>query len=305
MAEAAAEVGEGSAMGDVSVLVEGIYFGEGLRWHKGRLWYSDMYGPAVHAVSLDGTDEKIVEVKQQPSGLGWLPDGTMLVVSMVDRCLLRLERDGLAEYADLSGLATFHANDLVVDADGRAYVTNFGFDLDGLMDAEGPAALFAEPGPQRGAIAIVEPDGRVRAGPQGLRFGNGMAITPDGGTFVVAETLGHRLVAYDRAGDGSLANPRTFADLEYRMPDGICLDAEGCVWTAIATAPECIRVAPGGEILDQVATTSPSYCCSLGGLDGTTLFIATAAASHVAIASTQRSGRILMTEVAVPGIGSP
>jgi len=292
-------------MGEVSVLLEGLYFGEALRWHEDRLWFSDFYDHAVHAVSLDGRDERVVEVPQQPSGLGWLPDGRLVVVSMIDLKLLRRDDGALVEHADLAGVATCLANDLVVDREGRAYVTNFGFDLDALLDAEGPAALYGDPGPPRGALAIVEPDGAVRVGAEGLGFGNGMVITPDGRTLVVAETLAQRLTAYERSEDGSLSNPRIFADLPGRAPDGICLDAEGCIWVANAIAAECIRVADGGQVVDRVETVMPCFCCTLGGSAGTTLFAATAITSHRGIAGTQRSGSIVTTEVSVPAAAAP
>jgi len=285
--------------------LDGLYFAEGLRWHDGRLWFSDFYDHAVHAVSRDGYDERIVEVPGQPSGLGWLRDGRMLVVSMIDRRLMRLEAGRLVEHADLSSVAGFRANDLVVDNDGRAYVSSFGFDLDAFIDTEGPAALYAEPGPPRGALAVVEPGGAAVVGVDGLRFGNGMVITPDGGTFVVAETLGRRITRYDRAVDGSLSNATSFAELPGRAPDGICLDTEGCIWVANATAPECLRVTPDGEVSERIETGLPSFSCALGGAMGTTLFVATAPASHHAIASAQRRGRIVSVEVKVPGAGSP
>ncbi len=286
------------------MLLEGLYFAEGLRWHDGRLWFSDFYDHAVHALSTGGEDERIVEVPGQPSGLGWLPDGRMLVVSMIDRRLMRLEAGVLVEHADLTSVASFRANDLVVDADGRAYVTSFGFDLDSFIDTEGPAALYAEPGPPRGALAVVEPGGGAVAGVEGLRFGNGMVITPDGGTLVVAETLGRRLTRYDRAADGSLSNPTVFATLPGRAPDGLCLDLDGCIWVANAIAAECVRVGPDGEVSERVETGMPSFSCALGGASGTTLFVATAPASHHAIASAERRGRIVSVEVDVPGASS-
>jgi len=290
-----------AVMSQVSVLVGGLYFPESLRWHCERLWFSDFYDHAVHAVSLDGTDERVLEVPNQPSGLGWLPDGRLLVVSMTDRRLLRLEAGGLVEHADLSAVTGYWANDLVVDEAGRSYVTSFGFDLDGLIDSEGPVALYAEPGPPRSALAVVEPDGAVGVAAEGLRFGNGIVITPDGSTLVVAESLGQCLTRFERAADGSLSNPTTFAALPGRAPDGICLDAEGCIWVANAIAPECLRVTAEGEIVQRVDTVMASFCCALGGEKGSTLFVATATTSHHAIASVERRGRIVTIEVEVPG----
>jgi len=199
-----------------AVLVEGLRFPEGPRWHEGRLWCSDQHDRRVLAISPDGTVESIVEVPQCPSGLGWLPDGRLLVVSMHDRKLLRLDPDGLTEVADLSEHATWHCNDMVVDAAGRAYIGNFGFDIDG-----GPTD------PVPAVIVRVDPDGSVHVAADDIRFPNGTVITPDGQTLIVAESYGACLTAFDVDRDGGLSNRRRWAKLRGAVPDGICLDAEG------------------------------------------------------------------------------
>ena len=212
------------------LLVDGLHFGEGPRWHDGRLYLSDFYDHAVKAVTMDGEVTTVVEVPTQPSGLGWLPDGRMLVVSMVDRKVLRLEPDGLVEHADLSGIATFHCNDMVVDAHGRAYVGNFGFDLDGFVAEHGLRAALGEPGPPRATLARVDPDGTRARGGVGLRFPNGAVITPDGSTMIVAETMGRRLtrvrrrrrrLALEPAGVGVVRPPAARRHLPRRRGPGV------------------------------------------------------------------------------------
>jgi sugar lactone lactonase YvrE len=229
----------------------------------------------------------------------------MLVVNLEERQVLMVDGGAVSVHADLAEVAEFWTNDMVVLPDGRAYVGNFAFDLDALIDAEGPAALYGDPGPPKGTLAIVEPDGSVRAGPGGMRFANGMCVTPDGGTLVVAETFGNCLTAFDIEADGSLSSRRVWAEVGFVAPDGICMDAEGCVWLANAIAPECLRVAEGGEVRARVDTIQAAFCCCLGGRNGTTLFIATAGGSHRSIVSASRSGFIRWAEVDVPGIGSP
>jgi sugar lactone lactonase YvrE len=288
-----------------SVLIPELYFAEGLRWHDDRLYYSDFYEHSVFASTVEGRVEKVLELAGMPSGLGWLPDGRMLVVSLEERQVLVVEGGATSVHADLAAIAEFWTNDMVVMPSGRAYVGNFAFDLDGFMDAEGPAALYADPGPPKGTLAIVEPDGSAVAGPGEMRFANGMCVSPDGSTLVVAETLGNCLTAFDIEADGSLSGRRVWAELGFVAPDGICMDAESCVWLANAVAPECLRVAEGGEVRARVDTTQPAFCCCLGGRDSTTLFIATAGGSHRSIVSASRTGFIRSAEVDVPGIGSP
>jgi sugar lactone lactonase YvrE len=290
-------------MSAASVLAEGIYFGEGPRWRDGRLWFSDFYDHAVKSVDANGVIRNEFSVDDQPSGLGWLPDGRLLVVAMHRRQVLRVGPGGFALHADLSQVAAYHANDMVVDAHGRAYVGNFGFALDEALEARGVESVLADH--PTASLARVEPDGGVHLAAADLHFPNGMVITPDGRTLIVAETLAMRLTAFDIASDGTLSNRRVWAKLEGRAPDGICLDAGGCVWIANAIAPECVLVAPGGAIVATVATSQPCFACMLGGDQRRTLFALTAPSSVAAVVSVSRRGRIECAAVEVPGTGRP
>ena len=257
------------------IYATGLLFGECPRWHDDRLWVSDFHRHQVLTIDSSGNLEPVVDVPNQPSGLGWLPDGRLLVVSMLDRKLLRLDPTGLVEHADLSHIATFHCNDMVVDANGRAYVGNFGFDLDQYVKTKDPEYTLIDPELVTATMARVDPDGTIHPVADELRFPNGTVITPDGSTLIVGETCGARLTAFDMQPDGSLQNRRTWASLEQDPPDGICLDAEGCIWVAIPIRNECIRVAEGGEIVDRVMTSAQCYACALGGPDRKTLFLTT------------------------------
>jgi sugar lactone lactonase YvrE len=274
------------------VVLEGLAFPEGPRWHDGRLWFSDMHAHEVVAVDLaTGERETIVEVPACPSGLGWLPDGRLLVVSMEDRRVLRLEDSGLVEHADLSGLATFHCNDMVVDRVGRAYVGNFGFDLHQRAD------------PVDAVLARVDPDGSVHAAADAMQFPNGSVVHDT--TLVVAESFAGRLTAFDVADDGSLSNRRVWAQLEGAVPDGICLDAEGAIWVASPTSNEVLRVREGGEVTHRVTLDRGAFACMLGGDDRRTLLICTSHSSDPVESAQQRSGRIESMRVDVPGAGLP
>jgi sugar lactone lactonase YvrE len=274
------------------ILIDGLRFPEGPRWHEDRLWFSDMHDHRVLAVGLDGNRETIVEVPNDPSGLGWLPDGRLLVVSMRDRRLLRLDAEGLAEVADLSSLAKCQCNDMVVDGRGRAYVGNFGFDLH-LGDSPTPTNLI-----------LVEPDGSARSVAEDLRFPNGTVITPDGRTLVVGESFGGCLTAFDIAEDGSLANRREWARMEKAVPDGICLDAEGAIWVASPVSGEVLRLREGGEVTQRIEVEHQAFACMLGGAERKTLFICTAASSDPK-QTDARTGRIEFVEVEVAGAGRP
>ncbi len=288
---------------NLEIVAEGLQFAEGPRWHHGKLWFSDFYDHAVKTLATDGTVETKLTVPEQPSGLGWLPDGRLLVVSMLDRRVLRLEDDELVVHAELSTIAEFHCNDMVVDAVGRAYVGNFGFDL---AAAEHSGAFGEALKAYKGASFVrVDPDGGVQVEATGLRFPNGTVITPDGKTMIVAETLGERLTAFDVNADGSLSNQHVWAEVPGVAPDGICLDAEGAVWVADAIGARCIRVAAGGEVLAELKTEQNCYACMLGGDDGRTLFLLTAAGSHPDVATAARTGKILATQVAVGHAGLP
>ncbi len=288
-------------MATTTTLLEGLYFGECPRWRDGQLWYSDFYAHAVFRVTPGQAPVKVIDVPNQPSGIGWLPDGRLLIVSMVDRKLLRLEGGTLVEHADLNGLATFHCNDMVVDSVGRAYVGNFGFNLEAFIAERGAGAMDEAP---TAALIRVDPDGSVHEAAAGIRFPNGSVITPDGRTFILAETMGRVLTAFDIAPDGALSNRRTWADTGRALPDGICLDAEGAIWIANPAAPECLRIAEGGEVLDRVETSQPSFACMLGGDDGKTLFVVTAPGSG-SVAEKEPKGRIETARVAVGHAGLP
>jgi len=285
-------------------VVEDYTFLEGPRWHDGRLWLSDFYTHKVIAVSGEGKIDEIATVPQQPSGLGFLPDGTLLVVSMRDRKVLRLEGGELVEHADLSAVATGHLNDMVVDTDGRAYVGNFGFDL------MAGAPFRATP------LGRVDPDGTTRVATEDLRFPNGSAITPDGRTLIVDETFGNRISAFDIAPDGSLGPRRDWANFGALPatddvgeliaaavigPDGNCLDADGALWVTDALFQRVVRVVEGGEILEEISTGDDgAYACMLGGDDGRTLYICVAPGFAEAERSTTRLGRVVSATVDVP-----
>lgn len=279
---------------EATIFIDGIGFPESPRWHDGRLWFSDFHTKRVHTLDLHGRFESVCELPHVPSGIGWLPDDTLLVVSMEDRKLMRLDGDDLAQHADLSHVARYSCNDMVVDAFGRAYVGNFGFNYAGGERARSTG------------LALVTRDGVAQLVAQDLLFPNGAVISPDGRTFIIAETFGARLTAFDILPGGGLTNRRVFADFREkarkrgRFPDGICLDAEGAVWVASPSTNECVRVLPGGEITDRVSTGDiNATACMLGGWERSILFICAGRLSQ------ERMGRILWTQVEVPGAGLP
>ena len=273
-------------------LLEGLCFPEGPRWHDGKFYFSDMHARRVVSLDLEGNAETVVHVPNDPSGLGWLPDGRMLVVSMLDRRLLRLDGDTLTEVADISSVVTARCNDMVVDAQGRAYIGNFGFEF---HDDESPKPT---------VLVMVTPAGDARVVADELAFPNGAVITPDGGTLIVAETYGHQLTAFNIEDDGSLVDRRLFAKLE-GMPDGICLDAEGAVWVATPFRSEVVRLREGGEVADRIAVGTEAFACMLGGPERRTLFICTATATTAEKCRALRKGAIEIVEVDVPGAGLP
>jgi sugar lactone lactonase YvrE len=290
------------------LLVDGLYFGEGPRWRPdtegGRLWYSDFYARTVNSVSLAGGARVEVTLDDQPSGLGWLPSGDLLIVSMTRRQLLRRDAAGtLHVHADLSDIAGFHCNDMVVDAQGRAYVGNFGFDLDAALRDRGTEGVLMDH--PTANLARVDPDGSVHLAAEGLHFPNGSVITPDGRTLIVGETLGGCLTAFDIAADGSLSHRRVWAPTWPRVPDGISLDAAGAVWIANPLAPECVRIGEGGAVLDVIATDMPCFACMLGGPEGKTLFMLTAPTSEARICRESPLAKIWVVEVKTGRAGKP
>ena len=285
-----------------STLMEGLTFGEGPRWHEGKFYFSDFYSHKVFSLDMDGNYELVVEVQGQPSGLGWMPDGTMLIVSMKDRKLLGFHNNKLSEVADLSDLAGFHCNDMVVDNKGNAYVGNFGFNTYSGEEVRAANLILIRPG-QAPCVAADD-----------LLFPNGTVITPDGKTLIIGETYAARLTAFDINEDATLSNRRIWADFTLNakegsvpVPDGMCLDAEGAIWVASPTTASVIRVKEGGEILDRIPVETNAYACMLGGEDLKTLFICTSNASGVdpEAAVKEKSGKIEIVKVDVPGAGKP
>jgi sugar lactone lactonase YvrE len=281
-------------MAEFKVLLDGLMFTEGPRWHDGKLFFSDMHAHKVMSVDLNGKAQTVAEVPAWPSGLGWLPDGRLLIVSMTDRKVLRQDPDGLKIHADLGKLASFHCNDMVTDAIGRCYVGNFGYDL--LNDAPKKTA----------EIVMVSPDGSARVAATGLDFPNGTVITPDGKTLVVGESMGHRLTAFDIQSDGSLTNPRVWAELsEDTVPDGNALDAEGAIWVASPMTFELLRVREGGSVAERIKFDTMPVACALGGPGRRTLFVLTAGSIHPEECRAKKDSKIWIKEVAVAGAGWP
>lgn len=285
------------AVGGTEVLADDLAFPESPRWHKGRLWFSDFFDRVVATVDEAGSRTVEGFVPGQPSGLGWLPDGRLLVVSRLDRRILRLEADGaLVEHANLAAIATGDLNDMLVDSVGRAYVGNVGFD---------PHTWFREGGSfadvPASTIARVDPDGAVHVAATDVRVPNGAALTPSGRRFLVAESFGSRVLSFEvDPSDGSLSDREVWAPTKGRTPDGIALDADGCVWVADARSAECVRLSEGGEVLQVVATTQACFACALGGEDGRTLFCLTAPSTEETEALAARQGRIEVAPVDVP-----
>jgi sugar lactone lactonase YvrE len=281
----------------LETLLAGGDFFEGPRWHQGRWWVSDFYRRTVSTVDPDGREDVVLEVPGQPSGLGWMPDGSLLVVSRKDLTVLRRSPEGeVTRHADLNGVAPFHLNDMVVDARGRAYVGNFGFDL---MNRADPAPT---------ELVRVDPDGAATAVADDLWFPNGTVITPDGATLIVGETFGARYTAFTIAGDGSLTDRRVWAQLESGFaPDGCALDAEGHIWSADGTGGRAARIAPGGEIVQEVRPPDALgvFACMLGGDDGRTLLLCAAPDFFEQRRQGAREAVLLTTTVDVPHAGLP
>jgi sugar lactone lactonase YvrE len=278
-----------------TVILDGLAFPEGPRWHDERLWFSDQHDKRVVAMDVDGEAETIVEVPQQASGLGWLTDGRLLVVSMLDRKVMRLETDAtLVVHADLSELAPGACNDMVVDGQGRAYVGNFGFDM------------YGGEKPRETCLIAVEPDGSASVAAEEMAFPNGSVITADGSTLRVGESMASRISAFDIAPDGTLGSRRVWAQLEGATVDGMCLDAEGAVWAACPLTGRVLRIREGGEVVDEVKGTHPgAFACMLGGGDRRTLYLCTAPTHVPDEARAAHGGRIEAVAVDVPGAGWP
>jgi sugar lactone lactonase YvrE len=278
-------------MSQFHTVLTGIGFGESTRWFDGRLWFADWARQEIVAVTPDGAAE--VVVRSPDNGFGpvcfdFTPDGRLVLVSGRRRALLRYEPDGtVVTHADLAAAFTDeHWNELVFDGRGHAYVNNIGFAF--------PGGEFAP-----GVVAVVPPEGPARMVADGFGFPNGMAVTPDGSTLIVAESYGHCLTAFDIEPDGSLSNRRTWAWLgEQAAPDGICVAADGTVWYADVPNRHCVRVREGGEVLQTVDSELGCFSCELGGPDGATLYAVVADWSNpAAMMSGDPTGRLLAAEV--------
>jgi len=265
-------------------LLTGLGFGESPRWHDGRLWFCNWGFGEVIALDLDGSSELMARIPTTiPFSIDWLPDGRLLVVSGQEALLLRQEPDGsLVTHADLTGLDSVF-NEIVVDGRGNAYVNG-------------------------GTIALVTPDGSARQVAGGLEFGNGMAVTPDNATLIVAESHGNRLTAFDIAADGGLSGRRVWAGLGRGVPDGICIDADGAVWYADVPNKRCARVREGGEVLQTIDLDRGGFACMLGGGDGRTLFMVAAEWRGMEAAAEvmqEKTGQVLAAQAPAPGAGWP
>ena len=281
-------------MAEPQTLITGIAFGESPRWHDGRLWFADWGAQELIAIDLAGTREVIAKVPSFPFSFDWLPDRQLLIVSARDRLLLRREADGReVTYADLSRLSDHPWNEIVVDGRGNAYVNNIGFRF--------PGGEFAP-----GIVALVTPDGSARQVADGVAFPNGMVVTPDNATLILAESYGKKLTAFDIAADGSLSNRRVWADLAGGAPDGICLDAEMAVWYSDVPNKRCVRVREGGRVLQTIDLDRGCFACMLGGANGTTLFLLAAEWRGAAnMRDMARTGQLLSAQAPAPHAGWP
>ncbi|TPJ55373.1 MULTISPECIES: SMP-30/gluconolactonase/LRE family protein [unclassified Mesorhizobium] len=280
---------------NAKIIAKGLAFGESPRWHEGRLWLCNWGTGEIVAVSEDGKSRVMLTVPAVlPYSIDWLPDGRLLVISGREGLLLRQEVDGrLVTHADLRDLSKSPWNEIVVDGRGNIYVNGGG-------PAPAPGQHF---GP--GTIVLITPDGTARQVAGNIAFANGMAVTPDNRTLIIAESHSNRLTAFDIAADGTLANRRVWADVD-GYPDGICLDAEGTVWYADVPNKRCAQVREGGELLQTVTADRGCFACMLGGVDGRTLFITAAewrGFDHMS--SDARTGQVLGVAVSSPGAGWP
>ncbi|MSP41859.1 MAG: gluconolactonase [Alphaproteobacteria bacterium] len=278
----------------LEAFVQDFVFLEGPRWRDGLLWVSDMFGKAVYTLTPDGARTKIVDVPGRPSGIGFLPDKTPVVVSMADRCLYKIVNGKLALHSDMSKLVNSDINDMVIDARGNAYVGNIGSDL------------FKGAAVQPTNFVLVTVDGKAREVAKGMLVPNGPVVTSNGKTLIVAETYGKKLTAFDIQSDGALSNQRVFADLDGAEPDGICLDADGAVWLAAINRGGFLRVKEGGEVTHKIETGDrTAIACTLGGADGRTFYGLTYKGSIADIGKGQAAARIETVRVDVGASGSP
>ena len=270
-------------MSELTVIHTGVDFGEGPRWHDGRLWFSDFYRQGIFSLGDDGERLELA-TDDRPSGLGWMPDGTLLFVSMTAQQVVAVAPDGSQRvHAELGEIATHFCNDMVVSADGHAYVGNFGFDL------EAGAAFEAA------FLAHITPDGEVRKVDHPLAFPNGSVITPDGSTLIVGETFGGQYTAFDLDDSGHPVNGRLWAKVDGSSPDGCCLDTDGAIWMSDFVGKRFARVHADGSITDVVEVDGNAVACMLGGADGRTLHGFVSPGSH----PDEVAGKGLTTIVAI------
>jgi len=272
---------------EIGTLLIGLAMGESPRWHENRLWFSDWGAQEIVAVDLDGNREVVVRTPfGLPFCIDWLPDGRLLIVSGRECLLLRRELDGsLVRHADLRGLSDRAWNEIVVDGRGNVYING------------GP-----------GIIALVAPDGSARQVADRIAFPNGMAVTPDNATLIIAESHGKRLTAFDITPDGSLSNRRVWADLGSGVPDGICIDADKAVWYGDVPNKCCVRVREGGAVLQTINLDRGCFACMLGGMGNRTLFLIAAewrGMENIPEVARARTGQVLTAEAPAPGVGWP
>ncbi|MGE0219188.1 SMP-30/gluconolactonase/LRE family protein [Mycolicibacterium sp.] len=266
-------------------LANGFCFGESPRWFEGLVWFSDMLGAAVHTVTLTGATTTLPLPGHAPSGLGFTPDGSLLIVSAEARELLRYDGESVVTVADLSGFVPANLGDMVLDSQGRAYIGS----------QARTSGLIVRVDPDSGAATVVATD---------LDFPNGMAITPDGSTLIVAESTGRRLTAFTIDADGSLSQPRVFADRLDGPPDGICLDADGAVWVGMTLAGQFERILDGGQVSDRIPVGDrTAIACALGGPEGRTLFLVTTSDAYPERLRGTRFSRLDAVTVDVPAPG--
>ncbi|WP_010541267.1 SMP-30/gluconolactonase/LRE family protein [Dietzia alimentaria] len=272
-----------------TTVIDDLAFPEGPRWHGGALWFSDMHDGRVIRWEPGGAPETVVRIDDCPSGLGFLPDGRLLVVSMHSRQVLSVERDGSTRvHADLSDIATWHANDMLVDSAGRAYVGNFG-------DASAPPEPITP-----ATLVVIDPDGGVTVGATDLHLPNGMALIDGGSTLVVAETraLPPQITTFAVGPDGALSDRKVLIELADELPDGLAVDDNDDIWFASPFTGELIKISPAGDILYRLASPRPPYACALGGPSHSTLYVCVADDWDRATCREQRSGGVLAVEVA-------
>lgn len=280
-------------MSEVTTLLTGIALGESPRWHDGRLWFADWGAQELLAVDLGGRAEVVASVPSFPFSIDWLPDGRLLVVSARDRAVLLLDADGsLVRHAELSGVSDKPWNEIVIDGRGNTYLNNIGFEFpDGEVTT--------------GIVALLTTDGTASQVADGVGFPNGMAVTPDNSTLIVAESYANRLSAFDIASDGALGERRLWAALGDGVPDGLCLDADGAIWYADVPNRRCVRVREGGEVLQTIEVDRGCFACMLGGPDGRTLYILAAAWPDAMDPTGPRTGVLLTAEAPARGAGWP